>query len=115
MSVSIVQAAEECRLKPDSTAPSGSRWVYRINRADNRHCWFLSSNAVHAHAQLARRHRNLVGDTDAVQQNQQRDSGLQTASASTDNTDVAVAAEPPAVSRAATPSVEQSPDDLVPR
>ena len=42
MSVSIVQAAEECRLKPGSTAPSGSRWLYRINRADHRHCWYLT-------------------------------------------------------------------------
>src|ERR1700743_2979612 len=45
INASIVHAADECRPKPDSTAPSGSRWVYRINRADHRHCWFLSSKA----------------------------------------------------------------------
>jgi hypothetical protein len=115
MSVSVVQAAEECRLKPDSTAPSGSRWVYRINRANDRHCWFLSSKAVGPHSQLARRHRHLPGEAEAARQDQQRDSDLQTASAPTHNTDVAVAAKPPAVSQASASSVEQSSGDLVPR
>src|SRR5262249_52893162 len=33
----------ECKAKPDSTAPSGSHWYYRVNRTDNRHCWFLGA------------------------------------------------------------------------
>src|SRR5215813_14363362 len=92
MSVSIVQAAEECRLKPGSTAPSGSRWLYRINRADHRHCWYLSSKAAISHTHPAHRNRHLAGDPEAAQQDQQGgDSELQTAFAPTDKdkTDVA--------------------------
>jgi hypothetical protein len=115
MGFSIVQAAEECRLKPDSTAPSGSRWVYRINRSDHRHCWHLSSKAGITHSHLAHRYRHLAGDPEAVQQDQQGDSELQTASAPTNQTDVVVNANPPLMLQAATPLVEQSSDDLVPR
>jgi hypothetical protein len=114
MGVSIVQAAEECRLKPDSTAPSGTRWVYRINRADHRHCWHLSSKAAITHTHLAHRYRHLSGDPEAARQDQQGgDSDLQTAFAG--KTDVAVAAKLPPMPQAATPSTEQPPDDLIPR
>lgn len=33
--------ADECKAKPDSPAPAGSHWYYRVNRADQRHCWYL--------------------------------------------------------------------------
>jgi hypothetical protein len=112
---SIIQAAEECRLKPDSTAPSGSRWVYRINRADHRHCWFLSSKVTITHAHLARRYRHLAGEPEAALPDQQAsDSDLQTVFARPAKTDVAVAAKlSPA--QAATPSTKQPSDDLGPR
>jgi hypothetical protein len=45
----FVQAAEECRTRPGSTAPAGSGWYYRINRADHRHCWFLMTKGAGAH------------------------------------------------------------------
>jgi hypothetical protein len=112
----IVQAAEECRLKPDSTAPSGSRWVYRINRADHRHCWFLSSKATITHTHLARRYRHLAGEPEAALPDQQAsDSDLQTVFAPPAKADVAVAAKLPPVPQAATPSTKQPPDDLIPR
>jgi hypothetical protein len=34
-------AADECKTKPDSPAPPGSHWYYRVNRTDQRHCWYL--------------------------------------------------------------------------
>jgi hypothetical protein len=34
-------AADECLAKPGGTAPQGSHWYYRVNRADGRHCWYL--------------------------------------------------------------------------
>jgi hypothetical protein len=34
-------AADECKTKPDSSAPAGSHWYYRVNRTDQRHCWYL--------------------------------------------------------------------------
>lgn len=33
--------ADECLAKPGGTAPQGSHWYYRVNRADGRHCWYL--------------------------------------------------------------------------
>jgi hypothetical protein len=41
----LVQAAsEECRTKPDLSAPVASgHWHYRIDRINQRRCWFLSS------------------------------------------------------------------------
>jgi hypothetical protein len=43
-SAKFAQAAEECRAAPGSTAPAGSKWYYRVNRADHRRCWFLRTN-----------------------------------------------------------------------
>ena len=34
-------AADECVTKHGSDAPEGSHWYYRIDRANNRRCWFL--------------------------------------------------------------------------
>ena len=47
-----------CRTGPGLTAPQGTHWYYRINRADNRRCWFLSSEGVkvRSHARGAMSH-----------------------------------------------------------
>src|SRR5438270_9866836 len=34
-------AAEECLAKPNGPSPQGSHWYYRVDRASNRHCWYL--------------------------------------------------------------------------
>ena len=39
----VKAAADECNTRPSSSAPQGTHWYYRINSADNRRCWFLSS------------------------------------------------------------------------
>jgi hypothetical protein len=36
-----VPAADDCLSKPKGLAPEGSHWYYRIDRASNRHCWYL--------------------------------------------------------------------------
>jgi hypothetical protein len=36
-------AANECKTKPDSPAPPGSHWYYRVNRTDQRQCWYLGA------------------------------------------------------------------------
>ena len=41
-------AAADCRTRPGSFAPEGTRWYYRVNRTDNRHCWYLSSAGMKA-------------------------------------------------------------------
>jgi len=116
-SADIVRAVEECRLEPGLPAPSGSKWLSRINR-DHLRCWYLSSRSIGGHhTQLRRaatvRNRHFAGD--ALRQGQQRDSDLQTASAPEDKTDIAVTAEPQAVPQVATPSVDQSSENLIPR
>lgn len=34
-------AADECVTRHASEAPEGSHWYYRVDRANNRRCWFL--------------------------------------------------------------------------
>jgi hypothetical protein len=94
-------------------APSGSRWLYRFNRADHRRCWFLSSKSV-SHSQLSRRHPHSTNDLGAATQDQQRDGDVLAASRST-NTDVASANEQSAVLQIASPLTQQSSQSLVPR
>ena len=78
-SARIVQAVEECRLEPGWPAPSGSRWLSRINR-DHHRCWFVSSKAIGGHHTQSRRaasvrNRHLAGD-----QHQRHDSDLEAVS-----------------------------------
>jgi hypothetical protein len=44
-------AADECKTKPGSSAPPGSHWYYRINRADQRRCWFLGPEGAYGRSQ----------------------------------------------------------------
>jgi hypothetical protein len=49
----VVEAASnECKTKPNSAAPAGTRWYYRVNLVDHSRCWFLSSSNVSAHSRL---------------------------------------------------------------
>jgi hypothetical protein len=43
-------ATDECLAKPGATAPQGSHWYYRINRADGRHCWYLGTEGAKVRA-----------------------------------------------------------------
>ena len=113
-SISFVQAAEECRAKPGPTAPSGGRWLYRINRTDHRHCWFLSSKAASTHSQPSRRYRHLAGEPAAARLDQQQSgSDLKARSAPASETDVAEVAEPPTAPQVGAPSVKSSSENLV--
>jgi hypothetical protein len=76
ITVNFVQSAEECRPGPGSTAPAGSRWLYRINRTDHRHCWFLSSNLTSAHSHVSGRSRRFKVDADKVREHQQNESDI---------------------------------------
>jgi hypothetical protein len=44
-------AVDECKTKPDSSAPVGSHWYYRVNRADQRHCWYLGPEGAKVRSQ----------------------------------------------------------------
>jgi hypothetical protein len=64
----IVEAgSEECRAKPDTLAPTGgSHWYYRIDRATQRRCWFLSSGDPRVRHTSSLKRRDLIsGGTDS--------------------------------------------------
>ena len=42
-STTTSRAADECLRGPNSTAPAGSHWYYRIDRSTGRHCWYLGA------------------------------------------------------------------------
>src|SRR5262249_1748279 len=42
-----VRAAEECLSKPNSSAPAGEHWYYRMDRATGRQCWRLGPVGLH--------------------------------------------------------------------
>jgi hypothetical protein len=44
-------AVDECKIKPDSSAPAGSHWYYRVNRTDKRHCWYLGPEGMKVRSQ----------------------------------------------------------------
>ena len=51
-------AADECLAKPDSQAPRGSHWYYRLDRATQRKCWYVAAEGervVRRDTALARR------------------------------------------------------------
>jgi hypothetical protein len=35
--------ADECLSQPNSTAPKGSHWYYRVDRTNQRQCWYLGT------------------------------------------------------------------------
>jgi len=40
---SSFSATTECRTGPGAPAPQGKHWYYRVDRTNNRHCWYLQS------------------------------------------------------------------------
>ncbi len=55
--------SDECRTSPGASAPVGLHWYYRVDRMNNRHCWFLHSDGmqISAHGDvvsLKPRHEN---------------------------------------------------------
>lgn len=46
-------AAEACKASPGGAAPKGMHWYYRINRATNKHCWYLGPVGIHTKSHTA--------------------------------------------------------------
>lgn len=57
--------ADDCKIKPDGSAPAGLHWYYRVDRANNRHCWYLHAQGlpVHATVDVTSRNRDIQNDT----------------------------------------------------
>src|SRR5262249_50310130 len=47
----VAPAVDECKTAPRSSAPPGSHWYYRVNRTDQRHCWFLGPESAQVRSQ----------------------------------------------------------------
>ena len=41
---------DDCKAKPDSASPAGLHWYYRVDRANNRHCWYLHEQGMPVHS-----------------------------------------------------------------
>jgi hypothetical protein len=57
--------SEECRTSPGTSAKAGLHWYYRVDRTNNRHCWFLHSDGMQISARgdvvsLKPRHENVA-------------------------------------------------------
>jgi hypothetical protein len=46
-------AAEQCKASPGGAAPRGMHWYYRVNRATNKHCWYLEPGGAHVKSHTA--------------------------------------------------------------
>jgi hypothetical protein len=58
----VEAASEECRTKPDLSAPVGnSHWHYRVDRINQRRCWFLSSGDSRMRHTSSLRRREVIG------------------------------------------------------
>jgi hypothetical protein len=58
--------ADECRIKPDSAAPAGMHWYYRVDRTNNRHCWYLHAQGMPVHSPVSATSRNQDIQNDTV-------------------------------------------------
>jgi hypothetical protein len=111
--VEFVQAAEECKAKPGSTAPPGSGWYYRINRVDHRHCWFLGTKNTNAHLEG---HRQFAADsTGGARQEHQAGAEPQIVPSQIETTDEVPPAVSAPVPQAPAPTLDAAAKYLVPR
>ncbi len=46
-------ASDQCQAAPGAAAPRGMHWYYRIDRANNRHCWYLDAAGLQVHSHTA--------------------------------------------------------------
>ena len=52
-------AASDCLVKPNSTAPEGRHWYYRIDRASKRRCWYLGEKGAPVRADSSTKRARL--------------------------------------------------------
>src|SRR5947208_16398589 len=61
---------DECRTKPGTSAPSGLHWYYRVDRTNNRHCWYLHAQGLQTHSQTNGTSRDSQDENAAAQAGQ---------------------------------------------
>jgi hypothetical protein len=113
---SFVQAAsEECRARPDFSAPAGSHWYYRIDRIGQRRCWFLRSGDFRiGHFSSLRRRDSINRNIEPEIQEQSKLDGT-TAGGLTPIQDPAVLSDEPMQGESAAPEFDaETSERLVP-
>src|SRR5262245_44225696 len=70
-------ASDECKTKPGSSAPPGSHWYYRINRTDQRRCWFLGPEGAYVRSQA----RETASNVSLPRRTPPRENAVETARA----------------------------------
>src|SRR5215831_14590573 len=53
-------AADECLSKPNSPAPQGQHWYYRLDHANDRQCWRLGPEGLHVQKSAPRAEKAAV-------------------------------------------------------
>lgn len=68
ISDSILGAAkgDDCKIKPDGSAPAGLHWYYRVDRTNNRHCWYLHAQGMPVHPVVDAAQRGPDGQSDKL-------------------------------------------------
>ena len=57
---------DECKAKPDGISPAGLHWYYRVDRANNQHCWYLHAQGMPVHSRIDTASRSLDVQSDAA-------------------------------------------------
>jgi hypothetical protein len=59
-------ASDDCKTQPGGSAPGGMHWYYRIDRANNRRCWYLHAQGLPVHARADLKSQNQADDEDTA-------------------------------------------------
>jgi hypothetical protein len=60
---------DDCRAKPDGSAPAGLHWYYRVDRANSRHCWYLHEQGMRVHSLVRTAPRDADAQNDSAPAN----------------------------------------------
>jgi hypothetical protein len=60
---------DDCRAKPDGSAPAGLHWYYRVDRANSRHCWYLHEQGMRVHSLVHTTSRDADVGNDTATEN----------------------------------------------
>jgi hypothetical protein len=116
MSQATVVASEECRSKPDSLASTGSsHWFYRVDRVNQRRCWFLSSGDSRMRHTNSLKRRDVISRSTDADIEEQSDLSTGTVAGPTPRRETVFLADESPLAVLGAPSLESvTSEDLVP-
>ncbi len=99
-------AGDDCVAKPNSGAPQGSHWYYRVDRTANRRCWFLGPEGLKV--RQAESPKRLLSVTSTPQLNPQPNTDTRAEAAASES--VANVSTSPFISKGAPPTPQLNSD-----